>query len=165
MCRTEIKQEKSDFFTKFSIKSVDEKIGKENVSTIVYELLKQFIEEYNLDESRIYELKVDHIKKKNQVILNLEYFNFDSKELDGMILEDQIRFVLNKMGYSNEAIYSIEYKPKWGPSSMKVWVVELYDEDYAKSPIKNSNFTHTFEGNLMSTLKKVLGIMVYFEFV
>ena len=155
MHREEIKQREDTFFINYTLVGQVEK--KDSVSAIV--------DEKHLDEYLIRELITHYIRKKQMVSVEIDYYKFNPEELKAKPVEEQIHTVLIQMGYSESAIRRIEYRKFWSNLDAKVWVAEVYDENYNEALNEPDSYgTREVSGSLMETAEKVLDFTLYFDF-
>ena len=163
MHREEIKQREDTFFINYTLVGQVEK--KDSVSAIANNLVKRIVDEKHLDEYLIRELSTHYIRKKQMVSVEIDYYKFNPEELKAKPVEEQIHTVLIQMGYSESAIRRIEYRKFWSNSDAKVWVAEVYDENYNEALNEPDSYgTREVSGSLMETAKKALDFTLYFDF-
>jgi len=162
MYKAEINQKESTFFTNYTL--VEKVEDKSVVSTISY-LINRIIEQKQLDENLIREIKTHYNRKNRNISIEIDYYKFNPEELKSMPVKEQIHTVLLKMGYSESDIRCIEYRKFWSNSDEKVWVAEVYDSDYNEALNEpDSHFAREFSGSLMCMAEKALGFTLYFDF-
>jgi phosphorylcholine metabolism protein LicD len=138
---------------------------KDSVSATVNNLVKRIVDEKHLDEYLIRELSTHYIRKKQMVSVEIDYYKFNPEELKAKPVEEQIHTVLIQMGYSESAIRRIEYRKFWSNSDAKVWVADVYDENYNEALNEPDSYgTREVSGSLMETAEKVLDFRLYFDF-
>jgi hypothetical protein len=163
MHREEIKQKETTFFINYTLVGEVEK--KDSVSATVNNLVKRIVDEKHLDEYLIRELSTHYIRKKHMVSVEIDYYKFNPEELKAKPVEEQIHTVLIQMGYSESAIRRIEYRKFWSNSDAKVWVADVYDENYNEALNEPDSYgTREVSGLLMKTAEKVLDFTLYFDF-
>lgn len=163
MHREEIKQREDTFFINYTLVGQVEK--KDSVSAIANNLVKRIVDEKHLDEYLIRELSTHYIRKKQMVSVEIDYYKFNPEELKAKPVEEQIHTVLIQMGYSESAIRRIEYRKFWSNLDAKVWVAEVYDENYNEALNEPDSYgTREVSGSLMETAEKVPDFTLYFDF-
>lgn len=163
MHREEIKQREDTFFINYTLVGQVEK--KDSVSAIANNLVKRIVDEKHLDEYLIRELSTHYIRIKQIVSVKIDYYKFNPEELKAKPVEEQIHTVLIQMGYSESAIRRIEYRKFWSNSDAKVWVAEVYDENYNEALNEPDSYgTREISGSLMKTAAKALDFTLYFDF-
>ena len=163
MHREEIKQREDTFFINYTL--VGEVDKKNSVSATVNNLVKRIVDEKHLDEYLIRELSTHYIREKQMVSVEIDYYKFNPEELKAKPVEEQIHTVLIQMGYSESAIHRIEYRKFWSNWDDKVWVAEVYDENYNEALNEPDSYSASeVSGSLMGTAEKALGFTLYFDF-
>lgn len=163
MHREEIKQKETTFFINYTLVGKVEK--NESVSATVNNLVKRIVDEKHLDEYLIRELTTHYIRKKQMISVEIDYYKFNPEELKAKPVEEQIHTVLIQMGYSESAIRRIEYRKFWSNSNAKVWVADVYDENYIEALNEPDSYaTREISGSLMETAEKALDFKLYFDF-
>ena len=163
MHRKEIKQEETTFFINYTLVGKVEE--KDSVSATVNNLVKRIVDEKQLDEYLIRELSTHYTREEQMVSVKIDYYKFNPEELKAKPIEEQIHTVLIQMGYSESCIRSIEYRKFWSNSDEKVWVADMYDENYNEALNEPDSYgTREVSGSLMETAEKALGFTLYFDF-
>ena len=99
------------------------------------------------------------------VSVEIDYYKFNPEELKAKPVEEQIHTVLIQMGYSESSIRRIVYRKFWSNSDSKVWVAEVYDENYNEALNESDSYgTREISGSLMKTAEKALDFTLYFDF-
>ena len=96
-----------------------------------YDLIKDLLEKHNIPEEHITKTTFpDVVDEKGTMEATVEYQIISKKDFESKSKEEQIRFVLNRIGYKNENIKSIEYRKYNEKSTEPIWVVSLMDKEF-----------------------------------
>lgn len=100
--------------------------------------IKNFLKKRNLQENAISNISYKNIFNKDgkleKTIVHIKYFRIDLCELRAKLKTEQIRFVLNEMGYEDSAIKEIQYRKFSANSDELIWVVSIIDKDFNYGP-------------------------------
>ena len=122
--------------------------------------IKNFLKKRNLQENAISKMTYENIFNKDgklaKTIVHIEYFTIDLCELRAKLKTEQIRFVLNEMGYEDSAIKEIQYRKFYANSDELIWVVSIIDKDFNYGP--DESYAEREHRNLISgRMYEVLG--------
>lgn len=129
-------------------------------------VIQEVIKEYSIAEDRIIDIHFFKTEQKGKELksVSIKYCKFNSYELKTMDKEEQIRFVLKMMGYSDRNIKSVTYRKYWSNSDELVWVAVISDPNYNFD--QDESFSaRNYEMSVRNKIKKVLGFLVIVDFI
>lgn len=152
-----IQRKEKTFFTTLSFFIPDE-----NLTACISSILEDVIKKYSIPEQSIVDIHFSKTEQKEQKLISvaIKYYNFNPYELKALDKEEQIRFVLNFMGYADEDIESISYEKRDGEIR---WKAKVLDPEYDFDP-DESECEWGFISSKEDEIREALGFGVDMRF-
>lgn len=137
---------------------------KERTLSSVMAWIKNYLKNKDIQENAIcnisYENRFSEEGHRKESIVHIKYFTIDLSKVRAMPKEDQIRFVLKKMGYEESDIKKIEYRKYYAHSDELILVVTIKDKSFDYGPDESLS-----ERNHMRSIYKCMESVLDFNFI